>query len=128
MRNDHAHLYFDAFDASDADRVDRILELLAAERPPLRFHRLHDRRVGPHALPMLELHFDPRDREAAVGWLDSRRDGLSVLVHADTGDDFRDHTQDVLWLGRPLPIDFGFFRLVADRPELALHQAVTRAR
>lgn len=43
--------------------------------------------------------------DALIPWLDEHRDGLSVLVHADTGDDILDHTEYVYWLGEPVEID-----------------------
>ena len=38
------------------------------------------------------------------------RDGLSVLVHPETGDDVADHSAHALWLGAPLPLDLDSLR------------------
>ena len=32
------------------------------------------------------------------------REGLSILVHPETGNDYRDHAEYPLWLGAPLPL------------------------
>ena len=124
MQHFHAHVYFGP--QQDAE-IDAFLDRFAEEAPPLRFHRLHEKRVGPHALPMLELHFTVADHKVASIWLEANRGNLSVLIHADTGDDVRDHTTGIRWLGQPLPLDFGFFKRVAESPELALHPIQTRA-
>jgi DOPA 4,5-dioxygenase len=37
------------------------------------------------------------------------RDGLSVLLHPETGDDYRDHSAHAAWLGPALPLRLGVF-------------------
>lgn len=114
----HAHLYFEV---RQFPMVKSILAALGRDPAPLRLHRLHLEPVGPHALPMAEFHFDERDYPLVLVWLRAHHRELSVLIHADTGDDIRDHSQNVIWLGKPLPIDFDFFELVRQQPALALH-------
>lgn len=116
MSNYHAHVYFAPAQEPRARSL-----LVALSRAPLRFERLHSRPVGPHPLPMIELHFDGRDLREALRRLEILRDGFSVLVHEDTGDDLRDHTRGALWLGARLPLDFSFFARVRENPSLALH-------
>jgi DOPA 4,5-dioxygenase len=38
------------------------------------------------------------------------REGLSVLVHPLTGDDYDDHAHFPLWLGTPLPLKLEVLR------------------
>ena len=37
-------------------------------------------------------------------WLMLNRDGLTVLVHPETGDDVADHSAHAAWLGAMLPL------------------------
>jgi len=36
------------------------------------------------------------------------RDGLTILVHPETGDDVPDHRDHALWLGAKLDLDISF--------------------
>jgi aromatic ring-cleaving dioxygenase len=38
------------------------------------------------------------------------RDGLAVLLHPETGDDYRDHTAHAAWLGAMLPLRLEAFQ------------------
>jgi DOPA 4,5-dioxygenase len=40
-----------------------------------------------------------RNCSAVIPWLLENRNGLTVFAHANTGDDLKDHTEHVLWLG-----------------------------
>lgn len=41
---------------------------------------------------------------AFIPWLVINRGPLSALIHPNTGDDERDHTQRATWMGQPLPL------------------------
>ena len=49
-------------------------------------------------------HFRPQMLAAFVPWLMLNRDGLTVLLHPETGDDFTDHTAHAAWFGAVLPL------------------------
>lgn len=97
----HVHVYF------DGDRVEhaRWLTEEAARRFDVKLGRLHEKPVGPHPQWSRQLAFDARVYAALVSWLDAHRDGLTVLVHADTGVDLADHTDHAWWLGEPETLD-----------------------
>lgn len=52
---------------------------------------------------------------AFVPWLVINRGPLSALVHPNTGDDERDHTQRATWMGQPLPLHLSLFKKMAAR-------------
>jgi Aromatic ring-cleaving dioxygenase len=58
--------------------------------------------IGPHPLPMFEMNFPKEEFTDVVLWLMKERRHLDVLVHELTGDDFYDHTQSAMWLGKPV--------------------------
>jgi DOPA 4,5-dioxygenase len=54
--------------------------------------------------------FTPEQFGAFVPWLEIWRGPLSVLVHPNTGDDERDHTQRAIWMGEKYPLDLSLFK------------------
>ena len=54
--------------------------------------------------------FTPAQFGAFISWLVINRGPLSALVHPNTGDPLRDHTQRATWMGRELPLDLGKFK------------------
>lgn len=54
--------------------------------------------------------FTPAQFGAFIPWLVINRGPLSALVHPNTGDDVRDHTQRATWLGEKMTLDLGIFK------------------
>lgn len=102
----HAHVYFDKSSLSEA----RELCERAASRFGVGMGRVHERLVGPHLRWSCQLTFDSEQFDALIPWLEAHRSGLSILVHADTGENLKDHTDYAAWLGDPVPLDLSHFR------------------
>jgi DOPA 4,5-dioxygenase len=100
----HAHIYFTDTTLAAADQLREAAEREWGARGVF-VSRLVRRLVGPHPTPMFEIDFEVAQRDAIVAWLKAHRGVLTVLVHEVTGDDYRDHTDGVFWLGEPLPLD-----------------------
>ncbi len=97
----HAHIYYDGETKPLAARLrERISALFTVE-----LGRWHDKPVGPHPISMYQVAFAVAEFPRLVPWLMLNRQGLSVLVHPRTGDDYEDHARFALWLGTPLPLD-----------------------
>jgi aromatic ring-cleaving dioxygenase len=47
---------------------------------------------------------------AFVPWLVINRGPLSALVHPNTDEEERDHTQRATWMGQPLPLNLKLFK------------------
>ena len=62
--------------------------------------------AGPHPRWSCQLAFAPELFGDIVPWLALHRDGLSVLVHPNTGHDVLDHSDRAMWMGEILPLDF----------------------
>jgi aromatic ring-cleaving dioxygenase len=103
----HAHIYY----APDTrERAARLRERVAAMFPDALLGRWHDALVGPHPQSMYQIAF-PREMLAKfLPWLMLNRDGLTVLLHPETGDDLTDHTAHAAWLGAILPLRLEVFR------------------
>jgi aromatic ring-cleaving dioxygenase len=98
----HAHIYYDP--QRTRDRAARLRDRVAMEFPHARLGRWHDEPVGPHTQSMYQIVFASRLLASFLPWLMLNRDGLIVLLHPETGDDYRDHTAHAAWLGGVLPL------------------------
>jgi aromatic ring-cleaving dioxygenase len=108
IREYHAHIYYDS--TKTRDRAARLRERVAATFPAAILGRWHDAPVGPHPQSMYQIAF-PREMLAAfVPWLMLNRDGLTVLLHPETGDDYVDHTDHAIWYGAMLPLRLEMFK------------------
>ncbi|MCY9804892.1 DOPA 4,5-dioxygenase family protein [Vibrio scophthalmi] len=104
-QNYHAHFYFDQSSSDYAAKIrDEIHQTLG-----LFVGRFNQRLVGPHTQWSFEIDFDREQFDKVIDWLDNARQGHSVLVHAVTEDDYRDHTEYVYWLGEPIALDLTLF-------------------
>jgi len=100
-RGYHAHVYFDPEQREQALHLRAKVQRLSG----LRVGRLHEMPVGPHAKPMFQVIVPAHAMDGFLPWLEKHRDGLDILIHADTGDDLADHTWHTTWLGNALPLD-----------------------
>jgi len=97
----HAHVYFDAASRDQAHK----LCAAAGQRFTLTVGRMHDKPVGPHPRGSCQLAFAAEQFAEVVPWLIANRNGLTVFAHANTGDDLKDHTDHVIWLGPSETLD-----------------------
>ena len=95
----HAHVYWHN---EDQQRLSlKLREHLAALGCGL--GRIMDRPIGPHPLPSYQVNYSSENSAAVESLL--ARAGLDILLHEDTGDDMRDHTEGARWLGQTLKLD-----------------------
>jgi aromatic ring-cleaving dioxygenase len=104
----HAHIYYDP--ATSRDRAEGLRERVAAQFPLAKLGRWHDELVGPHPQSMYQIAFPTAMLEKFVPWLMLNRDGLTVLLHPETGDDLTDHTAHAAWFGAMLPLRLDAFK------------------
>jgi aromatic ring-cleaving dioxygenase len=104
----HVHVYYDV--ASSRDRAERLRERVGAEFPQAKLGRWHDELVGPHPQSMYQIAFPSEMLDKFVPWLMLNRDGLTVLLHPETGDDYTDHSAHAAWFGAVLPLRLEVFK------------------
>jgi DOPA 4,5-dioxygenase len=97
----HAHVYYDP---ATTRAVAQALREQIGERFEVALGRWHDTPVGPHTGAMYQVAFTVESFAALVPFLMLNRNGLSVLVHPDTGAPRDDHLVHALWLGEPLAL------------------------
>lgn len=108
----HAHIYFNG--AQARARAFHLRERLLADFGGVA-GGVRETAAGPHPEPDLLVHI-PVDRfSEAVPFLMLNRSGLSILVHPETGSAIEDHTENALWLGRPLAVNIGFLQAFEER-------------
>jgi aromatic ring-cleaving dioxygenase len=98
----HAHIYYDP--AFTRDRAARLRERVTLAFPGATLGRWHDELVGPHTRAMYQIAFPSDLLATLLPWLMLNRDGLSILLHPETGDAYRDHADHAAWLGTTLPL------------------------
>ena len=101
----HAHVYFDEHSVAQA----RTICEQAAAQFGVVMGRVHEKLVGPHPRWSCQLAFDSSQFDALIPWLEAHRNGLTVLVHGQTGNDLEDHTAHASWLGEPVKLDLSIF-------------------
>ena len=105
----HAHIYFSP--GEQAQRAARLLENIKAQLGDrVQVGRWHDKPVGPHPRGSYQLHVDAAHSSVVLDWLMRHRDGLTVFMHGNSGDDLADHTDHVVWLGESEALNLSMFR------------------
>ena len=97
----HAHVYFSE---ETLDQARRLCET-ARDRFSITMGRVHKQPVGPHPCWSCQLAFPPEKFGDVIPWLALNREGLTIFVHTETGDDIKDHTKHAMWMGQILPLD-----------------------
>ena len=106
----HAHVYY----TPDSKALAGVVRDGVASRFPVAIlGRWHDVPVGPHPQAMYQIAFATELFAELVPWLMLNRRGLTVLVHPETGNDYRDHSRHALWLGAILELSLD--KLSGDR-------------
>jgi aromatic ring-cleaving dioxygenase len=124
MKQFHAHIYFEPTQARDAKVFLLWLKNFSSVRQ-IKVQGFYESLIGPHPLPMFELHFSESEKLAVTKVLAENRKNFSILIHEDTGDDHRDHSELAEWLGPALKIDFDFFEKILQHPELRVHPLIS---
>jgi aromatic ring-cleaving dioxygenase len=98
----HAHIYYDPI--VTRERAARLRERVAAAFPEARLGRWHDELVGPHLRSMYQIAFPASLLASFLPWLMLNREGLTILLHPETGNAYLDHSEHAAWLGGTLPL------------------------
>jgi len=105
IRGFHAHVYYDG---EETREIAAKIRLHVEQNFNVVMGRWRDQPVGPHPRPMFQIAFQPVLFDQLVPWLMLNREGLTILVHPETGNDVADHRDFPLWLGEKLELDISF--------------------
>ena len=95
----HIHIYFNDETRSKAETV---RDQLAANFPVELGKNVGV--IGPHLVPQMNIMFRTEAFAEIVPWLMFNHEGLDVLIHPLSNDEYDDHTINALWLGKPVPL------------------------
>ncbi|KAF9240667.1 DOPA-like domain-containing protein [Melanogaster broomeanus] len=99
------HIYYMPSSPEQTKYARELHERIRREFPELPVYRFWDRPVGPHPTAMFEVHvFNPHQTGALFSWLVVNRGPCDVLIHPNTGDTYRDHTELATWMGKQWPL------------------------
>ncbi|KAF4593023.1 hypothetical protein EYR38_008730 [Pleurotus pulmonarius] len=99
------HIYYMPTIPAEAKYAKELHERIRREFPELRIYRFWDKPVGPHPTAMFEVNtFTPHQTGTLFAWLTVNRGPCSVLIHPNTDDPHKDHTELQSWMGRPWPL------------------------
>ncbi|KAF1357115.1 DOPA-like domain-containing protein [Delphinella strobiligena] len=105
------HIYYQQNNDEEKKFAFELWERIRREFPELRIYTFWDKPIGPHPVAMFEVNlFTPEQFGAFIPWLVINRGPLSALVHPNTEDDVRDHSQRATWMGQPFPLQLGGLR------------------
>ena len=110
----HAHVYF--ADQAEAEAA-RLLRAAVADRFLVQLGTWHERPVGPHDRPMSQIAFATNLFDRLVPWLMLNHQGLSILIHPNSGRPREDHLHNALWIGPLLPLDEAVLPEQEDDPQ-----------
>jgi len=102
----HAHVYYDESTYKQAST----LYHEASERFDISIGRMHKQPVGPHPKWSCQLVFKSQVFGEIIPWLALNRNGLTVFIHANTGDDLKDHTEYTMWMGQMEQLNLEIFK------------------
>ncbi|MAP11648.1 MAG: 4,5-dioxygenase [Gammaproteobacteria bacterium] len=102
----HAHVYFSH---ETLDQATTLCEQ-ARDRFGIPMGRLHCKPVGPHPMWSCQLTVPTEQFGEVIAWLSLNRDGLTLFIHPNTGDAYKDHTDHALWMGQILPLGVRMFK------------------
>ena len=104
----HAHIYFALDEMPLAAQVrDNVIKRL----PQVTYTgQLIPASIGPHPLPMFEIHIPASSINLAMATINELRQGFSVLIHPVQTDELAAHTDDANWLGTQLKLKLEIFK------------------
>jgi aromatic ring-cleaving dioxygenase len=101
----HAHIYYDPEEVEQA----KALAAAAQARFPIAVGHFHLRPVGPHPRGSVQLTVPTEAFGEVAQFLALNRGPLTIFAHAETGEDFADHTEHVIWFGPSEKLDLSIF-------------------
>ena len=106
--NYHAHVYWhNEYQRALAIALREQLESLGCG-----LGQIMDQPIGPHPLPMYQANYSDQNAAQVERFLADQ--GLTVLLHEDTGDHIRDHTDGARWVGETLTLDVQWLKRFID--------------
>ncbi len=109
IKNYHFHLYYPLTE-DQIQKASAILGKLSEEKQDMPIGRIWERPVGPHPIGSCQVTVETSRFQEMMEWFLKNRNGLSLFIHPDTGNDLADHTEHVIWMGHEHPLKTDQFK------------------
>lgn len=106
----HFHLYYPFSEVERARKILKRIENEVLEELGLQIGRSWEKPVGPHPIGSCQVSVPNKSFSLMTHWFLENREDFDVFVHGVTGDDYRDHTQYVMWIGKEHPLKLSIFK------------------
>ena len=103
IKNYHFHLYY-SLTPDQIEKATAILNKLNQQKTDMPIGRIWEKPVGPHTIGSCQVTVERSRFQEMIEWFLANREGLSLFIHPDTGDDLKDHTEHVMWMGKEHPL------------------------
>jgi len=102
----HAHIYYDETTYEQASKLcDEI-----GKKFGVPVGHKHKQPVGPHPMWSCQITLASEAFAIVIPWLMLNRNDLTVFVHANTGDDLKDHSEHTMWMGQVQKLHLEMFK------------------
>jgi DOPA 4,5-dioxygenase len=101
IKSYHAHFYFDHNSIETA----KAIYTKGNKLNNIRIGNFNDKIVGPHPTWSFMFDFPVKELTNIMAWIPFNREGLSVLVHPNTGNAYLDHIDYASWFGKRLELN-----------------------
>lgn len=95
----HAHIYWQ----NESQRFEALHLRQPLQELGCQLGRVWDEAIGPHPYAMYQVNYNSNIAEEVEELLSKTK--LDILLHEDTGDDLRDHTEGARWIGNKLTLN-----------------------
>lgn len=102
----HFHIYYQL---DEFEKAESIVEKIKHFKKEDEIGRLWKKPVGPHPICSCQISANLGELESLCLWFMKNRDGLSIFVHGQSGDDLKDHTDYVMWIGKSYDLNLSLF-------------------
>lgn len=100
----HAHIYWQ----NEAQRFEALHLRQPLQELGCRLGTIHDDPIGPHPYAMYQVNYNSNIAGEVEKLLTNTK--LDILLHEDTGDDLRDHTEGAKWIGNKLTLNLEWLK------------------
>lgn len=101
----HAHLYYNQSTLEVAKSI-----IKDAQRTGFfQVGKMHEKPLGPHPTWSCQLMFNSNQLNDVIPWLLMNRKKLTWFIHGLSGNNYIDHTNYVMWIGKKYELNLNIF-------------------
>jgi DOPA 4,5-dioxygenase len=102
----HIHIYYE----QNTLELAKQLGAKVAQIYNLPLGHFHTKNVGPHPRWSVQLTVPIHLFADVIGWFCLHRQGLTLFIHPNTGQDLQDHRDRAIWMGESLDLNLEIFQ------------------